>query len=192
MTRWSSFRSRAASDVLWAKTSRIRASICAKQSQVGCHNRHSPKQRRINKSFRTYRRRGVGRSKVSGLRQHSRFTIADKQLQRTAYLREKSAERNESRWWWFGNAVASDRRERPSGDKTTRIAPLRCRRPWSKECHVDFGEYDFIRNAVVQNEVFFLQSKCASCGFSFLAPSIEEVLEQEQSHRSACTPSSAA
>jgi hypothetical protein len=28
-------------------------------------------------------------------------------------------------------------------------------------------EYDFTRNPVVQNEVFFLESKCASCGFRF-------------------------
>ena len=29
---------------------------------------------------------------------------------------------------------------------------------------MEFKEYDFIRNPVVQNEVFFLKSKCATRG----------------------------
>jgi hypothetical protein len=44
-------------------------------------------------------------------------------------------------------------------------------------------ELDFIRNPVVQNEVFFLESKCAFCGFSVLARSIEELVEHEKLHR---------
>jgi hypothetical protein len=47
-------------------------------------------------------------------------------------------------------------------------------------------EYDFARNPVVQNEVFLLESKCASCGFSILARSIDELVEQEAAHRGQC------
>ena len=47
-------------------------------------------------------------------------------------------------------------------------------------------EYDFTRNPVVQNEVFFLESKCASCDFSILARSIDELVEQEAAHRTQC------
>jgi hypothetical protein len=46
-----------------------------------------------------------------------------------------------------------------------------------------FKEFDFIRNPVVQNEVFFLESKCAFCGFSVLARSIKELVEHEKLHR---------
>jgi hypothetical protein len=53
-------------------------------------------------------------------------------------------------------------------------------------------EYDFTRNPVVQNEVFFLESKCASSGFSILARSIDELVEQEAAHRSQCPRSNAA
>jgi hypothetical protein len=31
-----------------------------------------------------------------------------------------------------------------------------------------FEEYDFTRNPIVQEEVFFLESKCVPCGFSIL------------------------
>ncbi len=45
---------------------------------------------------------------------------------------------------------------------------------------MEFKEYDFARNPVVQNEVFFLQSKCS---FSILVRSIEELVEHERLHR---------
>jgi len=51
---------------------------------------------------------------------------------------------------------------------------------------MEFKEYDFTRNPVVQNEDFFLESKCASCGFSILASSIDELFEQEAAHRRQC------
>jgi len=51
---------------------------------------------------------------------------------------------------------------------------------------MEFNEYDFTRNPVVQNEVFFLESKCASCGFSILARSVDELVEQEAAHRRQC------
>jgi hypothetical protein len=50
---------------------------------------------------------------------------------------------------------------------------------------MEFEDYDFTRNPVVQNQVFFLESKC-SCGFAILARSIEELVEQEAFHRLHC------
>jgi len=54
---------------------------------------------------------------------------------------------------------------------------------------MEFSEYDFIRNPVVQNRVFFLESKCASCGSSILARSIDDLVEQEAAHRTQCRQS---
>ena len=45
------------------------------------------------------------------------------------------------------------------------------------------------RNPVVQNEVFFLQSKCTACGSSILVRSVEELIEHEKLHRAQCSPS---
>ena len=57
---------------------------------------------------------------------------------------------------------------------------------------MEFREYDFTRDPVVQNEVFFLQSKCTACGFSILVRSLEELVEHEELHRTQCRPSNAA
>jgi hypothetical protein len=57
---------------------------------------------------------------------------------------------------------------------------------------MEFKEYDFTRNPVVQNEAFFLKSKCASCGFSILARSIDKLVEQEAAHRKQCRQSNSA
>jgi hypothetical protein len=57
---------------------------------------------------------------------------------------------------------------------------------------MEFGEYDFMRNPVMQNEIFFLESECASCGFSILARSIDELIEQEAAHRTQCGRSTSA
>ncbi len=57
---------------------------------------------------------------------------------------------------------------------------------------MDFKEYDFARDPVVQNEVFLLQSKCAACSFSILVRSIEELVEHERLRRTQCSPSNAA
>ena len=54
---------------------------------------------------------------------------------------------------------------------------------------MEFEEYDFSRNPVVQNEVFFLQSKCGACGFSVLVRSLEELIEHEKLHRTQCSRS---
>ena len=44
---------------------------------------------------------------------------------------------------------------------------------------MEFKEYDFTRNPVVQSEVFFLESMCTPCGFSILLRSVEELVEHE-------------
>ena len=55
---------------------------------------------------------------------------------------------------------------------------------------MELEDYDFARSPVVQNQVFFLESKC-SCGFSILARSIEELVAQEAFHRLHCKPADA-
>jgi ribosomal protein S27AE len=49
-----------------------------------------------------------------------------------------------------------------------------------------FEQYDFTRNPVVEDQVFFLESKCIRCGSSVLARSREELLEEEKRHRAEC------
>jgi hypothetical protein len=51
---------------------------------------------------------------------------------------------------------------------------------------MEFEESDFIRNPVVQNEIFFLESKCVCCSLSILAQSIEALVELEELHRTQC------
>ena len=53
---------------------------------------------------------------------------------------------------------------------------------------MEVEESDFVRNPVVQNEIFFLESKCVSRSFSILAQSIEELVELEELHRTQCRP----
>jgi hypothetical protein len=57
---------------------------------------------------------------------------------------------------------------------------------------MEFEDYDFTRNPVVRNEVFFLQSKCTACGFSIMVRSMEELIEHEELHRIRCSASNAA
>jgi hypothetical protein len=54
---------------------------------------------------------------------------------------------------------------------------------------MEFNEYDFTQNPVVQNDVVFLQSKCTACGFSILVRSVEELVEHEAAHRTQCRQS---
>jgi hypothetical protein len=49
-----------------------------------------------------------------------------------------------------------------------------------------YEQYDFARNPIVEDQVFFLESKCFRCGSSVLAPSLEELLEEEKRHRAEC------
>lgn len=49
-----------------------------------------------------------------------------------------------------------------------------------------YEQYDFARNPIVENQAFFLESKCIRCGSSVLARSLEELLEEEERHRGQC------
>jgi hypothetical protein len=51
-----------------------------------------------------------------------------------------------------------------------------------------YEQYDFARNPIVENQVFFLESKCMRCGSSVLARSLEELLKEEKRHRAICRP----
>lgn len=53
-------------------------------------------------------------------------------------------------------------------------------------------KYDFVRNPVIQNQVFYLESTCASCGFSISSRTIEELIEQEELHGTQCSRSESA
>jgi hypothetical protein len=55
-----------------------------------------------------------------------------------------------------------------------------------------YEHYDFTRNPIVEDQVFFLESKCISCGSSVLASSLGELLEEEKRHREQCGPKRAA
>ena len=47
-------------------------------------------------------------------------------------------------------------------------------------------EIEFDRSPIVENEVFFLQSKCVQCGFTILSSSLDDLLKQENRHRGEC------
>ena len=49
-----------------------------------------------------------------------------------------------------------------------------------------YEQYDFARNPIVENQAFFLESKCIRCGSSVVAHSLEELLEEEERHRGLC------
>lgn len=49
-----------------------------------------------------------------------------------------------------------------------------------------YEEYDFTRNPIVEAHAFFLESKCIRCGFTVMAPSLDELLEEENRHRALC------
>ncbi len=51
---------------------------------------------------------------------------------------------------------------------------------------MELKDHDFVRSPIIRNQVFFLESKCAFCGFSILAFPIEELVELEQLHRTQC------
>jgi ribosomal protein S27AE len=50
-----------------------------------------------------------------------------------------------------------------------------------------YEQYDFTRNPIVEDQVFFLESKCIRCGSSVLAGSLEELLAEEKRHRGQCS-----
>ena len=49
-----------------------------------------------------------------------------------------------------------------------------------------YEQYDFTRNPIVEDQKFFLESKCFRCGSSVVARSREELLEEEKRHRAQC------
>ena len=51
---------------------------------------------------------------------------------------------------------------------------------------MELEEFDFARSPIVENQTFFLESKCIHCGSTVLAPSLEELLAQEKGHRAQC------
>jgi hypothetical protein len=53
-------------------------------------------------------------------------------------------------------------------------------------------EFDFARSPIVENQTFFLESKCVHCGSTVLAPSLEELLAEEKRHRAQCMAKRAA
>lgn len=53
--------------------------------------------------------------------------------------------------------------------------------PWNLE-----QESEFVRGPILENQVFFLLSTCSYCGFTILASSIEDLLEQEEKHQRKC------
>jgi hypothetical protein len=55
-----------------------------------------------------------------------------------------------------------------------------------------YEQYDFARNPIVEDQEFSLESKCIRCGFSVVARSLEELLEEEKRHRGQCSPKRAA
>jgi hypothetical protein len=94
---------------------------------------------------------------------------------------------------FLGKCIATVRLERTNRSRDRGWARLRYAASiWSKGWRMEFKDYDFSRNPVVQNQAFFLESKCAFCGFSILARSIEELAELEELHRMQCRPSKTA
>jgi len=95
---------------------------------------------------------------------------------------------DEISWQVYCDSLERTNRSRDRGWARLRYAES----IWSKGWRMEFKDYDFSRNPVVQNQVFFLESKCAFCGFSILARSIEELAELEELHRMQCRPSKTA
>jgi hypothetical protein len=85
---------------------------------------------------------------------------------------------------WQSYCLKSPKANEVSGNEMDRCTRFPAK-TLLKDCDMEFEDYDFTRNPVVQNQVFFLESKC-SCGFSILARSIEELVEQEAFHRLDC------
>ena len=49
-----------------------------------------------------------------------------------------------------------------------------------------YEQHDFARNPIVEDQEFSLESKCRRCGFSVVARSLEELLQEEKRHRALC------
>jgi hypothetical protein len=51
-----------------------------------------------------------------------------------------------------------------------------------------YEQYDFARNPIVEDQEFSLEARCIRCGFSVVARSLEELLQEEKRHRALCSP----
>jgi len=49
-------------------------------------------------------------------------------------------------------------------------------------------ESEFIRSPVLNSQVLCLQSWCGDCGFTILAGSVYDLVEEEERHRQKCSP----
>lgn len=62
----------------------------------------------------------------------------------------------------------------------------------ANETTIDIArESEFIRSPVPENEVLWLQSWCGHCGFTILASSVYDLLEEEERHSQKCAYKSA-
>jgi hypothetical protein len=77
--------------------------------------------------------------------------------------------------------------ERASGDEATTLVSAAQSGECCMETIMEFEEYDFTRNPIVEDQAFFLESKCIHCGFAVVASSVEQLLEEEEHHRAHCT-----
>ena len=48
-------------------------------------------------------------------------------------------------------------------------------------------ETEFIRSPVLENQLICLQSWCGQCGFTILANSVYDLVEEEELHRRKCS-----
>jgi hypothetical protein len=63
---------------------------------------------------------------------------------------------------------------------------VRVRRDYKGIGVMKLEEFDFARSPIVENQTFFLESRCVHCGSTILAPSVEELLAEEKRHRAQC------
>jgi hypothetical protein len=161
--------------------------------QIAYQNRTLLSNAESRKSFGRFRTELLKGSKLSESRV-STAELSSNHWDDGGLIALESAQGNECRPAIFGNCIASARYEGTAWRRQKVPARLRCgtRLFDQKECPMEFKGHDFIRNPVVQNQVFFLESKCAGCGFSVLTRSIEELIEHEKLHRTQCSPSHAA
>jgi hypothetical protein len=53
-------------------------------------------------------------------------------------------------------------------------------------------ENEFTRDAILENQVYFLNSRCSHCGFTIYASSVGDLLDQEEEHQRKCLRSGGA
>jgi hypothetical protein len=48
-------------------------------------------------------------------------------------------------------------------------------------------ENQFTRSPIVENHVIVVESKCSHCGFIILVTSLDDLLNEEEQHRTECS-----